>query len=136
MRYKNYIEQKVVTYERKYNYKSTKSQWLQRTTWRVFGRGSTWVTLWLVTLWHWPTIMPQVSFFFLFHNIFLFLCTRVTLWLTNVTNITNHNVIQVLSLWTRLWHMNDMRSYESFISYTTVEFVQVNFLSWTRTTKW
>jgi len=32
--------------------------------------GSTWVTLWLVTLWHWPTTMPQVSFFFLFHNIF------------------------------------------------------------------
>ena len=29
--------------------------------------------------------MPQVSFFFLFDNIFLFLCTRVTLWLANVT---------------------------------------------------
>jgi len=59
--------------------------------------GSTWVTLWLMTLWHWPTTMSQVSFYFFFHNIFLFLCTRVTLWLANVTNVTNHNVTQVLS---------------------------------------
>jgi len=36
--------------------------------------------------------MSQVSF--LFHNIFLLLCTLVTLWLANVPN---HNVIQVLS---------------------------------------
>jgi hypothetical protein len=46
---------------------------------------------------HWPTTMSQMSFFFLFHNIFLFLCTRVTLWLVNVTNVTDQNVTQVLS---------------------------------------
>jgi len=34
--------------------------------------GNTWVILWLVTLWHWPTTMSQVYFFFLFHNIFCF----------------------------------------------------------------
>jgi len=44
--------------------------------------------------WHWPTTMSQVSFFFLFHNIYLLLCTLVTLWFANVIN---HNVIQVLS---------------------------------------
>jgi len=33
-------------------------------------------------------------FLLLFQNIFLFRCTRVTLWLVNVTN---HNVVQVLS---------------------------------------
>jgi len=38
----------------------------------------------------------QVAFFSLFHKIFLSFCTLVTLWLANVTNVTNHNVTQVL----------------------------------------
>jgi len=42
--------------------------------------------------------MSQVSFFFLFHNIFLFFCTCVTLWLANITNIAHHNVTQVFSV--------------------------------------
>jgi len=70
-------------------------RWLSIKVELILKLDSTLVTLWLVTLWHWPTIMSQVSFFFLFHNIFLFLCTRVTLWMVNVTN---HNVAQVLSL--------------------------------------
>jgi len=53
--------------------------------------------------------MPQVSFFFLFHNIFLFLCTLVISWLTNVTN---HNVTQV---W---WHLAYTR--HKFVHHTQV----------------
>jgi hypothetical protein len=37
-------------------------------------------------------------FFFLFQYFFLFLCTLVTLWLANITNVINHNVTQVFSV--------------------------------------
>jgi len=53
-----------------------------------------WVTLgWHYDWWHWPTIMSQVIFVFLFHKVFLLFSTLVTLWLTNVTD---HNVTKVL----------------------------------------
>jgi len=42
--------------------------------------------------------MSQVIFFSLFHKVFLFVCTLVTLWLVNITNVINHNVTQVSSV--------------------------------------
>jgi len=84
---------------------------------------------WHCGWWHCDIGQPQchkcVSSFS--HNIFLFLCICVTLWLTNVTTVTNHNVTQVLSLNINIEDLLDLLI-KILINYKISKFTMINYL--------